>query len=319
MLEFLYSLMLRPYVALFLVAFLVMSWLEQGILRTGIWLVTGYLVAFAAEWGSIRHGVPFGYYAYHYDALKDDTVIAGVPFFDSLSFVFLSYVSFSFAQFFLSPHWRRGFDIQRVTPRTLRNSSTVLVTGAFLMMVLDWIIDPVAHLGRHWFLGDIYHYPEPGWHFGVTLANYAGWFAVGWIIIFINQQADRLLAKRELSKGRPLTLQYVPGKGLFAPLFWLGIATFTLTVTAWLGWGYDLKQVPADGHEAFIAETRKLFLASTFIIAPIAMLAWIHLIRDGARPSPAQLMIWQQDYPDSRLNPKTGADHLPASGNPKRD
>src|SRR5690606_22250154 len=171
MLELIHSLIFRPYVTAFLLGFLLLGWLEQGRLRTVIWLVTGYLVALAAEWGSINHGIPFGYYTYHYGALENDLVIAGVPFFDSLSFAFLSYVSFSFAQFMLSPLWRKGLEVQRITPRNVRNSGAVLFVGAFFMMLLDTVTDPVAHLGKHWFLGDIYHYPQPGWHFDVTLAN----------------------------------------------------------------------------------------------------------------------------------------------------
>jgi uncharacterized membrane protein len=306
-LELFYSFVVRPYVTLFLLAFLAMSWLEQGKLRTGIWLVTGYLVALAAEWGSINHGIPFGYYTYHYDALEHDLVIFGVPFFDSLSFVFLSYVSFSFAQFFLSPHWRCGLDVQRITSRSLRNSSAVLFVGAFFMMALDLVTDPVAHLGKHWFLGDIYHYPEPGWHFDVPLANYAGWFIVGWVIIFINQQVDVLLTRREQSRKKPLQLRYVPGKGLFAPVFWFGIAAFMLGTMAWLGWGYDLEHVPIADHTAFIAEMRKLFLASTFIIAPVAVLAWAHLARYDGTPSSEQLKVWLEEYPNPEFKKRIGA------------
>lgn len=307
MLELFYSFIVRPYVTLFLLAFLAMSWLEQGKLRTGIWLVTGYLVALAAEWGSINHGIPFGYYTYHYDVLEHDLVIFGVPFFDSLSFVFLSYVSFSFAQFFLSPHWRCGLDVQRITSRSLRNSSTILFVGAFFMMVLDLVTDPVTHLGKHWFLGDIYHYPEPGWHFDVTLANYAGWFIVGWVIIFINQRADVMLTRLEQSRKKLLQLRYVPGKGLFAPVFWFGIATFMLGTTGWLGWGYDLEHVPIAEYAAFIAEMRKLFFASIFIIAPVAVLAWIHLARRDGTPSSEQLKVWLEEYPNPEFKKRIGA------------
>ena len=299
--ELLGSFVARPYVVLFLLAFLMLSWLEQGKLRTLIWLLSGYLIALAAEWGSINHGIPFGYYAYHYEMLEQDLVVLGVPFFDSLSFAFLSYASFSFAQYFLSAHWRSGLNVQRVTLRTTRNSPLAGFLGAFFMMVLDWITDPVAHLGKHWFLGDIYHYPEPGWHFDVTFANYIGWFVVGWAILLVNQYVDRLLHQREVARGQVLRLAYFPGKGLLAPFFWFGIAVFMLGINAWLGWGYDLAHVPSEQQADFIAETRKLFLASAFIIAPIAVLAWVHLHRQENQASPELLRAWLQDYPNSRL------------------
>jgi putative membrane protein len=302
--ELLHSFIYRPYVTLFLLGFLALSWLEQGRLRTAIWLISGYCIALAAEWGSINYGIPFGFYTYHYDALANDAVVAGVPVFDTLSFAFLSYVSFSFGQFFLSPVWRRGFDFQRVTARNVRNSGAALFLGAFFMTILDTITDPVAHLGRHWFLGDIYHYPEPGPHFDVTLANYAGWFVVGWAIIFVNQRADTLLARRELLRDKPVRLPHAPAKGLFAPVFWFGIAAFVLGVTAWLGWGYDLSGVPAADREAFVAETRKLFFAGSFIIAPIGVLAWVHAVRRGNQPSREQLTAWLADYPNAKFPEK---------------
>lgn len=297
MAELFYSIVHRPYVFIFLIAFLAFSWMEQGKLRTGIWLVTGYLVAFIAEWCSVNPAIrmPFGYYVYHEDVLANDLLIAGVPFFDSLSFAFLSYVSFSFAQFFMSPVWRRGFNFQRVTTRGVRNSPATLLLGAALMTIIDIVVDPIAHLGKHWFLGDIYHYPSPGYHFEITLANYAGWFVVGWVIIFINQRIDAFIANRELATGKPVQLPYVPAKGLFAPLFWFGIVAFNLVVTAWLGWGYE-----PDGpfnHE----EVRKLFLCSTFVVAPVMLIAAALLVKPSNRPREEELTAWLADYPSPKL------------------
>jgi uncharacterized membrane protein len=303
MAELWYSISHRPYVFIFLIAFLVFSWMEQGKLRTGIWLVTGYFVALAAEWCSVNPAIrmPFGYYVYDEAALANDLLIAGVPFFDSLSFAFLSYVSFSFAQFFMSPLWRRGFDFQRVTTRGVRNSPATLLLGAALMTIIDLIIDPVTHLGEHWFLGGIYHYPTPGYHFDVTLANYAGWFVVGWVIIFINQRVDAFLGNRELVTGKPLKLPYVPGKGLFAPLFWAGIVGFGLAVTAWLGWGYD------PGDKPFDAEgVRTMFLCGLFVVAPVLLLAAVQLVKPANRPRDEELTAWLADYPNPKLSRDTG-------------
>jgi uncharacterized membrane protein len=299
MTELFYSITHRPYVFIFLLAFIAFSWMEQGKLRTGIWLVTGYFIALAAEWCSVNPAiqVPFGYYVYHADVLENDLTIAGVPFFDSLSFAFLSYVSFSFAQYFMSPLWRRGLNFQRATSRGIRNSPATLFLGAAFMTVIDIVVDPVAHLGRHWFLGDIYHYPSPGHHFNVTLANYAGWFVVGWAIIFVNQRIDGLLANREIASGKEVRMPYVPAKGLFAPLFWGGIVAFNLGVTAWLGWSYR----PDAGVEFDQAEARKLFLASTFVAAPVMLLAAVQLVKPSNRPSREDISAWLADYPSPKL------------------
>lgn len=296
MLELLWSFTHRPYVTLFLLAFVALSWLEQGRTRTMIWVITGYLVAFCAEWASINHGIPFGFYVYNYDALSNDLVIAGVPFFDSLSFAFLSYVSFSFAQFFLSPLWVRGIDVQRVTTRRVRNSAGVLFLGACLMVVIDLIVDPVTHHGKHWFLGEIYYYPAPGYHFDVPLANYAGWFVVGWTTIMINQRMDQWLAGREFRAGKIPSLRYLPAKGLFAPLFWAGILVFQLGVTAWLGWGYDLADVAGD-KLAWQKGLRLQFLAGCFIVAPILILAGLQLVRVNREPDAVMLDQWLDEYP----------------------
>lgn len=295
-----YSLTHRWYVTVFLVAFLAFSYVEQGKVRTLIWLVSGYLIAFAAEWGSINYGIPFGFYVYHADVLSSDLTIAGVPFFDTVSFAFLSYVSFSMAQFFMSPLLIKRNDIQRVTPRNVRNSASVVFLGALLMLTIDWVTDPVAHLGKHWFLGDIYHYPNPGHHFHITFANYIGWFVVGWVIIFFNQQVDAYLGRRELETGKPIRLLHVPFKGLIAPLFWTGIVGFSIGITAWLGWWYE----PARGVDFDVEEVRKLFFASSFIIVPIVAIAVLQIFKSSNRASPEQVAAWLQDYPSKKLDSK---------------
>ena len=304
--ELIYSITHRPYVFIFLIAFLAFSWMEQGKLRTLIWLVTGYLVALLAEWASVNPDIrlPFGYYVYHQEALENDLLVFGVPFFDSLSFAFLSYVSFSFAQFFMSPLWRKGLNFQRVTSRGIRNSPATLFLGAALMTLIDVVVDPVAHLGAHWFLGDIYHYPSPGYHYNVTMANYAGWFVVGWVIMFINQRVDAFLANREMVKDTALSLPYVPFKGLFAPLFWAGILLFNLGVIAWLGWSYEPEQGMVFDH----AEVRKLFLSSCFVVVPVLLIAAVQLIKPSNRPSHEELTAWLASYPNPRLKAEIG-DH----------
>jgi uncharacterized membrane protein len=273
--QLLWSLTHRPYITIFLIAFLALSWLEQGKLRTAIWVVSSYLVALLAEWGSINYGIPFGKYVYHYEALSNDLVVFGVPFFDSLSFSFLSYVSFSLAQFFMSPLWIKAYDVQRVTSSEIRNSVPVLLLGAFLMLVVDLIVDPIANLGKYWFLGDIYHYPEPGIHFGITLANYGGWYVVATVTILLNQCVDRFLLGVEKRRGKPIELPYMPCKGLFAPCFWSGIVIFQLGVTYWLAYGGET--LPDQDR------LRLQALTGSFIIAPILALAAVQLVKPSNR------------------------------------
>jgi uncharacterized membrane protein len=273
--QLLWSFTHRPYVTLFMIFFLILSRLEQGWLRTGLWVLTSYLVALAAEWGSINHGSPFGVYVYHYEALSSDLVVFGVPFFDTLSFSFLSYVSFSFAQFFMSPLWVKGLDVQRFTSPEVRNSLSTLLLGAFLMVVVDLIVDPVANLGKYWFLGDIYHYPEPGIHFGVTFANYCGWFVVAVVTILVNQGLDRWLAARERRLRRETRLPHLPCLGLFAPCFWAGIVLFQLGVTYWVAFsgqaGLDAAQVHLQA------------VTGTYVLAPILVLAAIQVVKPANR------------------------------------
>ena len=74
-----------------------------------------------------------------------------------------------------------------------------------------------------------------------------------------------------------------------------------MRMTAWLGWGSDLEQIAPDERATFIAETRKLFLASTFIIAPIAVLACVHMVRYDGQPSPEHLAAWLREYPNPEM------------------
>lgn len=267
-----WSLTHRPYVTGFMIFFFLLAVMEQGWPRTFMWVLSSYLIALAAEWGSINHGIPFGDYSYHYEALTQDLVIAGVPFFDTISFSFLSYVSYSFAVYFMSPLSGHGLGlIRNDTPET-RWSWGTLVLGSFLMMVIDLIVDPIANLGEYWFLGKIYHYPNPGVHFGVTFANYCGWFIVAFTTLATNRLLDRWLTQVGYSReGHPA----LPGFALFSPLFWTGIVGFQLGVT----WMIALEQ--PSGLDA--QKTLLQAVTGSYLIAPIVVLAWIQTLKPANR------------------------------------
>ncbi|WP_295627708.1 carotenoid biosynthesis protein [uncultured Nitrosomonas sp.] len=98
----------------------------------------------------------------------------GDAFFDSFSYVSLTYCSYMTALFILSPLVTKGANPVTLETLAIRHSWAVLVLGVFLQTFLDIIIDSVPLQGSHWFPGQIYGYYEAGLHFGVPISNYAG-------------------------------------------------------------------------------------------------------------------------------------------------
>ena len=217
------TLLLRPYVFLFLALYLWAASSAIGWRRTAFFTAIAWAVAFAAEYSSTRNGIPFGYYSYTQVTRSRELYLSNVPFMDSLSFTFLAYVSFALAQWLRLPVGAGEQDAVR-----LRRSPAVLWLSAFLFMLIDVVIDPLALRGDRWFLGRIYEYPSPGVYFGVPLSNFVGWGVVGIVIVALFQQGDRGLPPEAASgRGvRPLLLG--------AALYYL-ILAFNLTMTFAIG------------------------------------------------------------------------------------
>jgi Carotenoid biosynthesis protein len=78
---------MRPYVFLFLLAYLWTAVRALGVAHTLLFTALTWGVAFTAEASSIRTGVPFGWYRYLEATQGQELWIAGVPIMDSLSFV----------------------------------------------------------------------------------------------------------------------------------------------------------------------------------------------------------------------------------------
>ena len=133
------SVIYRPYVYGFLIAYLIFSIYQLGWRRSLLFLGAMYFLAFLAEYSSTRNGFPFGIYTYIDTTRTRELWVSNVPFWDSLSFVFLSYFSFLVAA------EMRGY----------RAWETPFI-GGFLMMLLDVVIDPVALRGDRWFLGKMF-------------------------------------------------------------------------------------------------------------------------------------------------------------------
>jgi putative membrane protein len=166
------TVMKRPYVLGFLIAYAVIAWRWCGPLWTGLFLLCGYAIAFASEFSTINTGFPYGWYHYIYENLQGEWLNHGVPVWDSASYVFMSFAGLCAAAIALPLPPQSG----------LRQRLKLVALSAVFVTLLDIIIDPVAHQGERWFLGKIYFYPQPGFYFDVTLANFAGWLLTSFLI-----------------------------------------------------------------------------------------------------------------------------------------
>jgi putative membrane protein len=204
----------RPYVFAFFACFLAFASRQMGWRRTLTFTVSTYLITFACEYSSTRNGFPFGPYTYFDDMRSSELWISNVPFWDSLSFVFLSYFSYAMASAIGAGRAARS------TPWL----------GGVIMMLLDVVIDPVTLQGDKWFLGRIYNYPYEGFYFGVTAANFAGWFFVGFATQWAFQRWLQLLPWCR-GKWNATGPRFIWGiYGVYA-----GVFAFNLAVTILIG------------------------------------------------------------------------------------
>lgn len=232
------TIQLRPYVFIFLLIYVVGCTLHLGLKRAVLFGIVGYVIAWGSEFSSIHTGFPYGLYYYIEITRGQELWTLGVPFMDSISYVFLAYASYSLALLIASPVFRTKWAVYVLETRQIRNSLIITLLGTILFVYLDIIIDPVALRGERWFLGRIYGYPEQGIYFGVPLSNFAGWFIVGFCMIAALQRIDSFLSKMGAKDyyGYQYPWRYLIGPGLYT-----GVLVFNLVMTflvheSTLGW-----------------------------------------------------------------------------------
>lgn len=248
---FIGTVVLRPYVFVFFACYLFLAVTHIGWKRTAVFTVLAYLVAFLCEWSSAvaATGFPFGLYYYIPATTDTELWIAGVPFMDSLSFTFLSYVSWELAVMIWGRVKTSLRDVQVMNAEEVRGSWGVTFLASFLMMFLDIIIDPVALRGDRWFLGKIYYYPDGGSYFGITIANFLGWYFVCLAILRLYLLLEKIFKLKAVdAKGR-LNYRY---KALGPVGLYFGVLGFNLFMTFWIG-------------------ERQLGLVGLFIALPLAL------------------------------------------------
>lgn len=252
------TILFRPYVFIFLAAFLFSAQRLFGRRRTWLFFLITWVTAFVCEYSSTRTGLPFGWYYYTGSTLGEELYLSNIPFMDSLSFTFLLFASYCLALLFLAPARPAPGETSRAWPHlsfdpTVRRSLPVLGLTVLFFAFIDMVIDPVALRGDRWFLGRVYYYPDPGIHFGVPLANYLGWAVVGSLSLAVYVPLERRLPPLDIDLMQRATGPILLGCGLY-----LGVLVFNLAVTFWIG-------EPLQG------------LTGLFMFIPIVILALLRL------------------------------------------
>lgn len=266
------TVVLRPYVFAFLLLYLFAAVTDMGWRRTVLFTAIGWSVAFTAEFFSIRVGIPFGLYHYVPTTADHELWIAGVPFMDSISFVFLAYASWALASLAFLPPIEQGKGRWTFSlPHQGRLSLPVLLLTVVFFVLIDVVVDPIAVRGDRWFLGRIFYYPEPGAYFGVPVSNFVGWGVVGWTIMTLFA-----LCERRVTGGIPGWAVRLPLRPLYGAILYYIVLGFALTVT-WL------------------IEEKALFLAGLFIYGPLSVLLVTTIImrwREAQRSSAGNVQSW---------------------------
>ncbi len=284
------TIILRPYVFVFMAVYLFVSIVNFGARTTAIFSVLTYAVALACEWSSVHNGFPFGLYHYSPATVGREIWVFGVPFMDSLSFTFLSFASYTVALMVASPIQWHGLDLRLLDTRAIRRSPRVWIMAAMFMVMIDLVIDPLSVLGDRWFLGKIFWYDPPGPHFGVPISNYLGWFFVAAVSVALFQFLDARLAA---GKRKPLgVMPHLPLRWLLGPGLYLGIVCFGITMSFRIG-----------------ADT--IAWSAIFIFLPFMAMVINTLTRLGGQATPAQVARHLEDFPyDAEL---AGAGFAPAA------
>lgn len=232
--EFLFLLantvILRPYVFVFLAVSLYAAWQLLGWKRTFRLFGITWVTALLCEFSSTRIGIPFGDYFYTGLTEGQELYISNIPFMDSLSFSFLLFASYCVALVFVLPHAKISEERGWLFDPRLQTSWPVVGLTVVLFTFSDVIIDPVALQGERWFLGKIYGYPHEAIYFGVPFVNFAGWATVGLVSLFFYRVIERGPYESDSVPQKVVRRELFLGIGLY-----YGVLAFNLGVTFWIG------------------------------------------------------------------------------------
>ncbi|MBV8055584.1 MAG: carotenoid biosynthesis protein [Deltaproteobacteria bacterium] len=270
---------LRPYVFVFLVSFLFISFVNFGVRTTLLFGALTYSVGLACEYSSVHNGFPFGLYHYAETTRGREIWVLGVPLFDSISYTFLAFASYTVALLLCSPLYRRGLDLRVLDTWHIRRSPRVWLMAALFMVMVDMVVDPLSVLGERWFLGRIFWYDRPGSYFGVPISNYLGWYMVAAVSVAIFQALDFRLNR---TPCKPFgVLPGLPSRALLGPMLYAGIAGFGITML-------------------FVIHASEIGWASVFIFLPFLVMALHTLTRSECFGNADALSSHLADFPFNR-------------------
>lgn len=224
------TVILRPYVFVFLWVSLVAGQRLLGNLRTLRFFCFTWIVAFLAEYSSTRIGIPFGQYVYTGSTAGQELYLFNIPFMDTLSFSFLLFSSYCLALAFVLPTVRVGGTWCWSFDSVSRTSWPVLILTVVFFVLSDCVIDPVALKGDQWFLGNIYGYSHEGIYFGVPLTNFAGWAVVGSFSVLLFRSVEHSRYPNQPVPKNLVKQEILLGVGLY-----YGILAFILGIAFWIG------------------------------------------------------------------------------------
>jgi Carotenoid biosynthesis protein len=270
---------LRPYVFVFLVSFLFIAVVNFGLNTTVLFGALTYGVGLASEYSSVHNGFPFGLYHYVEATRGKEIWVLGVPLFDSISYTFLAFASYTVALLLCSPLSCGRWDLRVLDTWRIRRSPRVWLMAALLMVMVDTVVDPLSVLGERWFLGRIFWYDPAGSYFGVPISNYLGWYLVAAVSVAIFQALDFRLNS---GPSKPLgVLPTLPWRWLLGPMLYAGIVTFGIAML-------------------FLIHAPEIGWASVFIFMPLLVMVLHTITRSECYGDEDAIARHLADFPFNR-------------------
>lgn len=274
------TLLLRPYVLLFLVWYLLGSVTKVGLVRTLVFAGIASAVSLATDLASTRSGLPLGWLQFTGTTHGEELWVGGVPLWTALFFTVVCWASYQLAVLVYAPLDLRRGDLQVLDTIAIRRSPRVLLTAGLLVAALEGLLAPLEIRGDRWFLGALLAYPEGGAYFGVPATALTGTFLAAVVAIGIYQRIEPLLV--------PPTPVLRAGQarlrlgGLAEPLLYLALVGLGIAVAAWLG-------------------EQQLAIVGVLIFAPLTAVLAAHVLGTATQATAAEREAHRRDFPRSRI------------------